>query len=88
LDTRLVRMLGCLVVCWIKKKQYRGVLADREEDIYAPGTFVVLIIIAGEGETLYVRLDTRELANGSAKCYIVADEEIFDGEDCVLVGAS
>jgi hypothetical protein len=55
-------------------------------DERVPDDVVFLIITAAERQTLHVRLDVRELANGSAQCLVIDDGAFFGGKDCVVVG--
>jgi hypothetical protein len=86
--TRLVRMLGCRVLCRVNKKEYRGVLAGIKPDERLPDDVVSLIITATERQTLHVRLDVGKLADGSAQCLVIDDGAFFDGEDYVEVATS
>jgi hypothetical protein len=83
--TRLVSMLGNFISCRIGGREHRGVLIGVEPERYAPND-VVFLIIAGVEIPLRVRLEISELADGTAKCDIMAEEQDVDGDvDCVLV---
>jgi hypothetical protein len=85
--TRLFSMLGKFILYKVREREYCGVLHAIEPERCAPKKAVFLIIMGAARERPWrVRLEISQLADGTAECDIMADEQGMDEDfGCVLV---